>query len=85
MKFFVSFVAVAAVFAQTANCQSSDCSWSDADCVAADINEVVEDTFIEPIVTPVTDEIRDLGDGDPYTSDDSSSSDEDSEGSASPQ
>lgn len=42
----------------------AECSWDDPDCVADDIDETVEGTWIEPIVKPVTDEIRDTDDDD---------------------
>jgi len=43
---------------------ASDCSWKEADCVADDIYEVVEGTWIEPMVEPITDELRELDDDD---------------------
>ncbi len=49
---------------------ASDCSWTDKDCVADDLDDVAEGTMAEDLVRSVTDEIREIGED--SDSDDSS-------------
>jgi hypothetical protein len=40
---------------------ASDCSWTEKDCVADDLDDIAQDTIAEDLVRTVTDEIRDIG------------------------
>ncbi|MDH3353963.1 MAG: hypothetical protein OEL79_01970 [Chromatiales bacterium] len=40
---------------------AGDCSWTEKDCVADDLDDVAEGTMAEDLVRSVTDEIRDIG------------------------
>ncbi|MCW8887772.1 MAG: hypothetical protein OQK25_01785 [Gammaproteobacteria bacterium] len=44
---------------------ASDCSWTDKDCVADDLDDVAEGSIAEDLVRTVTDEIREMGGEEP--------------------